>query len=140
MKYNTKQCQMVLSWLKKNCHKAYTVAEIKEILDTENFSIGITTIYRNLANLVNSGYVEKITTPDEANAKFQFLCDDHDHTQYHFKCNCCNKLIHINCHFLDEFKDHLNKKHNFQINSSRLMFYGTCEECKNNAEKTNSNS
>ena len=48
---------------------------------------------------------------------------------FHLKCITCKKLIHLNCDFMNGIEQHILKEHHFQVDSSRTVFYGQCEDC-----------
>ena len=54
------------------------------------------------------------------------------------KCILCGKLIHVDCSHIDEIQEHVSKHHNFSVDKSRIVLYGTCSECMGeNYEKNN---
>ena len=53
-------------------------------------------------------------------------CDSHIHMQ----CVRCGKVIHLDCHFLDEINEHIEEHHGFTIICKGSILYGMCESCK----------
>ena len=51
------------------------------------------------------------------------------HEHYHLKCIECGKLIHVDCTHIDEIQSHIEKHHNFSVDKSRIVLYGTCSDC-----------
>ena len=52
----------------------------------------------------------------------------------HCKCEKCGKLIHLHCDEVESLKKHMMEHHSFEMDSLRTVFYGICNECRNNKE------
>ena len=95
-------------------------------------TIGIATVYRNLAALYESGQILKIETKQGESDRFDGNLMPH----LHFQCLECNEIQDI---FLDECdNDKLNEKLkefakmiNAEVTSSKILLKGKCEKCKN---------
>ena len=46
------------------------------------------------------------------------------------KCEECGRVIKIHCSELEKLYDHLKEEHKIEIDSKKVMFYGTCDRCK----------
>jgi Fur family ferric uptake transcriptional regulator len=89
--------------------------------------IGQTTIYRHLERLAAEGLIRKYVL-DGGSACYQYSGNSRE--QYHLVCEICGGLIHVNCDFLDKIGRHFLKRHDFQINMLKTVFYGTCKKCR----------
>ncbi len=131
MERYSKQRELILNVLKER--KDHPTAEmlyndIIKIMPT----IGIATVYRNLAALYESGQILKIETKQGESDRFDGNLMPH----LHFQCLECNEIQDI---FLDESdNDKLNEKLkefakmiNAEVTSSKILLKGTCEKCKN---------
>ena len=132
--YKTKQREAVLECLKKNSDNHFTIEEIMEYLKTKNEIIGQTTIYRYVNTLVNDGMVIKYVIDSGRPACFQYIDSiSKPYEDYHLQCDTCGKIFHMDCNIFKEMKEHLQKKHKFEINTTKIVLYGTCDNCiKNN--------
>ena len=54
-------------------------------------------------------------------------CTEH----LHLKCIRCGKVVHLDCDFMDEFKEHLYKDHGFRLHCSGDMLHGIFQDCEN---------
>lgn len=131
MNYNTKQRQIILDFLKKSNSTHITVDEISAELVKSNSPVGKATVYRYLEKLVLEGLVRKYQMPEGKSACFQYIsgketCAEH----FHLKCDSCGELFHMECDFLTNVNGHIYEDHNFIINSSKTVFYGVCEKCR----------
>ena len=131
MERYSKQRELILNVLKER--KDHPTAEmlyndIIKIMPT----IGIATVYRNLAALYESGQILKIETKQGESDRFDGNLMPH----LHFQCLECNEIQDI---FLDECdNEKLNEKHkelaniiNAKVTSSKILLKGKCEKCKN---------
>lgn len=89
-------------------------------------SVNLSTIYRNLGMLINSGLIAKIVM-DDGKALYQLKDNKHRH---HLICTSCNKTIPIDNCPLYNFEKDLSEKTNFDITDHRLELYGLCPKCK----------
>lgn len=127
---NTKQKSLILDCLKKNVHKHTSVDDVYDILKDCDCKVGRATIYRYLAQLENSGVVKKYSFLGKKSACFRYLdekskCREH----YHLMCDICGKVRHVENEDLQLALDKLQQEHNFLINDTKTMFYGSCIGC-----------
>lgn len=128
--YNTKQKNVIIEMLKQNKDRHLTADEMLKLLDDMNSPVGKATLYRFLDVLVSTGDLRKYITVDGEKACYQYVDDEigcHEH--YHLKCIECGKLIHVDCTYIDEIQNHIEKHHNFSVDKSRIVLYGTCSDC-----------
>ena len=131
MERYSKQRELILTALRNR--KDHPTAEmlykdISKIMPT----IGIATVYRNLAALYENGQILKIETKQGESDRFDGNVKPH----LHFQCLECNEIQDI---FLDECdNDKLNEKLkefakmiNAEVTSSKILLKGKCEKCKN---------
>lgn len=130
MERYSKQRELILNVLKeRNDHPTAEMLykDIVKIMPT----IGIATIYRNLAALCESGQILKIETKQGESDRFDGNLMPH----LHFQCLECNKIQDI---FLnDEDNNKLNDKLkefaniiNAEVTNSKIILKGKCEKCK----------
>jgi Fur family ferric uptake transcriptional regulator len=99
-------------------------------------AIGLTTIYRTLEMLQQTGIVSKFEF-GHGRAKFE-LSEKYGSKKHHHHliCRRCRKIIdytdfiHEEIDFIQKTEQGLRKKYNFDINSHEISFYGICEACK----------
>lgn len=131
MERYSKQRELILNVLKeRNDHPTAEMLynDIIKIMPT----IGIATVYRNLAALYESGQILKIETKQGESDRFDGNLTPH----LHFQCLKCNEIQDI---FLDECdNEKLNEKLkefaniiNAKVTSSKILLKGKCEKCIN---------
>lgn len=132
-RYNTKQREEVLSFLKSTVGEHITVNEICKHFANAGTKVGTTTIYRHLEKLVEEGVVKKYTLDATTAACFEYIdvhnvCQKHGCT--HLKCTKCGKLIHLHCDDLKLTEKHMLEQHNFKLDMTRTVLYGLCQDCQ----------
>ncbi len=128
--YNTKQKNIIIEMLQKNKDRHLTVDEMLKILDELKSPVSKATLYRFLDVLVSTGDLRKYITVEGEKACYQYVDEEEGcHEHYHLKCIECGKLIHMDCKHIDDIKEHVLKKHKFSVDPSRIVLYGTCEDC-----------
>lgn len=136
MSYNTKQKEILLKFLHENSSEHITVQEICNFMNNAGTPMGTATVYRQLDKLVEQGFVRKYVLDGRSGACYQYTGNDNKcFEHYHLKCISCGKLIHLDCHFLNEINSHIFQNHGFIVDSSKTVFYGQCVECQKGAEK-----
>lgn len=129
-KYNTKQRERILEYLKENKDSNITAEEILKHFNLIGENIGKATVYRFLNNLVKENIIKKYMVEGRNCSCYQYIeeqnCEDH----FHLKCEKCNKIIHLECDEFKEVQNHILEEHKFKLDNVKTVFYGICEECK----------
>jgi len=102
----------------------------------DNPSIGLTTIYRTLELLEQTGIVSKFKF-GHGRAKYE-LSEEYSNKKHHHHliCKKCRKIVDYS-DFVEEEKKYINKavvglqnKYGFEIDEHLIRFYGTCPDCQ----------
>lgn len=129
--YNTKARQYIVEYLEQQKENTVSANNIIEYLNRRGNSVNRATVYRYLNKLSEEHRVIKFVKDETQEAVYQFVtrekgCDEH----IHIKCVECGRLIHLNCGFMSEIKNHLFEKHNFSLQCESSILYGVCEDCR----------
>lgn len=131
-KYNTKQREVLLGYLKTVPGEHITAADACRYFREQGTPIGQSTVYRQLESLVDEGIINKYIIDGNTPACFEYS-GENSHADaevcFHCKCEKCGKLIHLHCDELETIQEHLLLHHQFRLNPMRTVFYGCCEEC-----------
>lgn len=130
--YNTKTRQAILAYLMKQSDTTVSVADIETHLKEDGITVNTTTIYRYLDKLCNEHVVMKYPDLKSDKAIFQFA-GEHQHctNHLHLKCTNCGKIIHLDCDFMEQLKEHLYLDHGFLLQCNGDMLHGICQDCEN---------
>lgn len=129
-KYNTKQREKILEYLKNNQDSNITAEEILTHFNEINEDIGKATVYRFLNELVKQGIVKKYMVDGRNCSSYQYIEEKNCKEHFHLKCEKCNKIIHLECNEFKEVQNHIAQEHGFELDGIKTVFYGVCKNCK----------
>lgn len=130
-KYTTVSHTMIMKYLADNHDKLVTVNDIDSFLRKEGVEVNISTIYRFLNKLSDSGEVMKYIASKGEMSSFQYVNDKrHCKEHLHLQCVKCGRIIHLECDFMNEISCHINRHHEFSLQCESSVLYGICKECK----------
>ena len=109
-RYATASRRKILEYLKNRNDHTVTAADVDEYLKKHDSEVNITTIYRYLDKLAKDGTVIKYVAEKGCQAAYQYVepgrgCEQH----LHLKCVKCGKIIHLECHFMEEISHHIEE-------------------------------
>ena len=88
-------------------------------------SISLGTVYRNLTLLIEAGKVQKITVGTSTD---HFDANTSNH--YHFVCNCCGQVYDLDMDVIENLEQEAQDQSGHEVTDHSLLFYGTCNACK----------
>lgn len=129
--YHTRCKDGIMLYLQNNADLSFSAYDIHEYMQTEGVQVNLTTIYRNLDKMTDSGTVMKFKTSDGEGYRYQYVkphrnCQEHLHMQ----CRECGRIYHLECGFMDELSRHLYSHHGFSLECGGSILIGLCAECK----------
>ena len=89
-KYKTKQQAAIRECLELNKDSYVTVSEIEKYLKNNNYSVGLTTIYRHLEKMEQDGIVARINVEKHVSVDHHFSINP-KRTVFYGKCSKCSK-------------------------------------------------
>ena len=121
---NTRQRRAVDSVLSQL--EAFASAQdIHEILDRRGERVGLSTVYRNLQALVESGTVDALRG-DDGEVRYRQCSTGHHH---HLVCRDCGRTVEIEGPAVERWANTEAAKHGFSDVSHVLEIFGTCDDC-----------
>lgn len=128
--YATASRKKILEYLIENHNRTVTVADIDAHLKECGHEVNITTIYRYLDKLEKEATVMKYVAEKGSQATYQYIEEGHDCDGHlHLQCVKCGNVIHLECHFMHELLEHVEKEHGFVMQCKNSIIYGTCKTC-----------
>ncbi|MHC5025853.1 MAG: Fur family transcriptional regulator [Planctomycetota bacterium] len=99
----------------------------KEVLDAARFAVptlGMATVYRNLARLLEDGAIVPVNLPGEV-ARYELRCAAENH-HHHFRCNRCDAVFDV-----DGCPRNLAAlvPDGFELLDHDIVLYGLCAGC-----------
>mgnify|MGYP000000071816 FL=1 len=128
--YNTKQRDEIVDFFSRHRGSCFTA---KDIITSGEVTVGEATVYRTLTKLANQGVLKRFTG-DGSGACYQLMDERKCSSHFHLKCDRCQKLIHMDCGFMKEMQQHIEKNHGFAVDVGRTVIYGLCSDCQRTIE------
>ena len=89
-------------------------------------SVGLTTVYRTLQSLADTGAVDVVRT-DDGEAVYR-RCNSGSH-HHHLVCRSCGKTVEVEGPAVESWADRIAAEHGFTTVSHTLEIFGTCAQC-----------
>ena len=103
-----------------------TAAVIHRTLRANDGRLALSTVYRTLEMLTESGVVSS-RTDATGEQSFVYCRDCHHH---HAICRSCGHVDEVGCAAIDQFKRALFEQQAFELDDHAIEFFGRCEGCR----------
>ena len=109
--YSTKSRQEIMKYLEASAGKTVSASDILNHLQAVGLNVSPTTVYRNLDRLYEEKKILKYVAEKGEKAVYQLEAEGrHCAEHLHLKCVRCGKIIHMDCDFMDEVREHLRAR------------------------------
>lgn len=127
----SKQRELLVSQLRR--YRGHPTADVLYAsVRSENPTISLATVYRNLNQLVDSGIVMRISVPGQAD-RF----DDKNDGHQHMMCTECGGITDIPSSALPDVCGMVADNTGLQVSACSMIFYGLCKACEKKSQKIN---
>jgi len=99
--------------------------EIHDLLRRNGDTVGLSTVYRTLQALADSGEVDMLRTED-GEAVYRRCSAAHHH---HLVCRTCGRTVEVEGPTVERWADAVAEEHGFTGVSHTLEIFGTCPLC-----------
>jgi Fur family ferric uptake transcriptional regulator len=99
--------------------------EIHDLLRRNGDNVGLSTVYRTLQALADSGEVDMLRTED-GEAVYRRCSAAHHH---HLVCRTCGRTVEVKGPTVERWADAVADEHGFTGVSHTLEIFGTCPSC-----------
>lgn len=103
---------------------AFTVEDLQSAAREQDASIGTATVYRAVAAMVETGFLEGVGERDGATLYARCNASGHHH---HLVCTCCGAIAEAPCP-LEVYVPALAKR-GFVVTDHEVRLYGLCPQC-----------
>ena len=124
--YHTHQRTSLLSFLKDNSDKAFT---IEEIIASLSEPISQSTVYRLMQKLVEENLVHRTVKGNSRSFVYQYISDEKCENHLHMKCTDCGKVYHLDSGVTSIIQNNIKSNTSFEIDSHTVLL-GKCGDCK----------
>ena len=120
----TPQRRLILDAVERLGHA--TPDEVLAEARTQQLSLNISTVYRNLEVLDELGLVRHAHLSDRAPTYHSV--GGHEH--FHLVCRSCHRVISVGPDVLQPLLERLDAEHGFVPDVGHLTVFGTCADCR----------
>jgi Fur family transcriptional regulator, ferric uptake regulator len=106
-----------------------TPQQVLERAATHHPSLGLATVYRNLASLTEHGDVVAVHLPNES-ARYERAGRGHHH---HFRCERCGQVFELHATCPVAVLEGVTLPGGFEVHDHALTLYGLCPTCRGDA-------
>jgi Fur family ferric uptake transcriptional regulator len=99
--------------------------DIHDLLKQSGQTVGLSTVYRTLQALAESGEVDMLRTED-GEAVYRRCSTAHHH---HLVCRSCGRTVEVEGPTVERWADAVAGQHGFTDVSHTLEIFGTCGSC-----------
>ena len=99
--------------------------DIHDLLKQSGQTVGLSTVYRTLQALADSGEVDMLRTED-GEAVYRRCSTAHHH---HLVCRSCGRTVEVEGPTVERWADAVAGQHGFTDVSHTLEIFGTCPSC-----------
>ena len=132
--YNTKIKKNIIAIFKENSDRSLSAKEIHAGLLLNGKKADVSTVYRNLDTLTDSGQIIRFQDEKSEKAVYRYAGEHGSCLSHlHMKCTGCGAIFHLDCQFMTKLEGHILAEHDFTISYTESIIYGVCGECKQNS-------
>ena len=125
MLYKTEQRKRLEKLLKDAPDKTFTVKEISAELS----DVSVSSVYRNLAKLVDMGAVRRSVNRTDRESVYQYIGCKCSCPRIHLTCTVCGRMVHVDPRTAAAVEKSVSLTEGFLIDISKTALWGTCKDC-----------
>ena len=99
--------------------------EVHELLRRSQDKVGLTTVYRTLQAMADSGAVDVLRNED-GELLYRRCSTSHHH---HLVCRSCGRTVEIEGPAVEEWAELVARRHDFADISHSVEIFGVCRDC-----------
>lgn len=129
--YQTEQKKELLSFLRKNSSRAFTIDEICKGMKNDQECIsppGKSTVYRLIPKLLEENSIRQFSG-GKRRITYQIMDGAFCSRHIHLKCTACGRIFHLSDGKTSALVSLLRDSENFFVNAGETILYGKCEAC-----------
>ena len=118
----TPQRVAIIEYLSEYGH--LSIAKMYELVKEKFPSISLATIYKNINAMIDNGFLKEVKIIGQ-DSRYELNYGEHSHVV----CRECGKVVDIEMESSELLKE-ASKKSRMSVDSSSMVFYGICKECR----------
>lgn len=128
--YNTKTKELIKQYIEANNECCFSVNDIYEYAHLRGSEVDLSTIYRNLEKLTESGELMRHKAPEDGRHVYQYIPNESCYEHLHLQCSMCGRIIHIDSELMKIIKKYAVEQEGFYLQCEGSVINGTCRDCK----------
>ncbi len=100
--------------------------ELHDLLRRDGASVGLTTVYRHLQALADSGHIDVLRTDGGEAVYRRCPTDEHHH---HLVCRACGRSVEVEGPEVEAWAAAVAERHGFTAVTHTVEVFGTCGDC-----------
>jgi Fur family ferric uptake transcriptional regulator len=125
---NTRQ-RTAVSALLRDVEGFHSAQELHAMLRERGERVGLTTVYRTLQGLADSGEID-VMRPPGGEHLYRRCSEGHHH---HLVCRNCGKTVEVEGPAVESWAEKVAAKNGYVAVSHTLEIFGTCPDCATKA-------
>ena len=102
-----------------------TAQQIHDVLRHQGDRVGLTTVYRTLQAMVDTGELDALRN-DDGETAYRRCSSGHHH---HLVCRSCGRTVEVSGPAVERWASAVADEHGFREVSHDLEIFGTCRSC-----------
>ena len=105
---------------------------VLDLLKAQGYNLSLTTVYRNLALLVQAGIICRASIQEDTGTGgvwYEHIWD-HEHHD-HLVCSRCGKKVEFSYQAIEILQEAVAREHGFTLESHHFELIGICPDCLN---------
>jgi Fur family ferric uptake transcriptional regulator len=102
--------------------------DVYAALRTTGEAVGLSTVYRHLQSLVDTGVVDVIHTP-EGEATYRYCGDSGAGHHHHLVCRRCGRTEEVEGRVVERWAGEVAERHGYVDVDHTVELFGTCASC-----------
>jgi Fur family ferric uptake transcriptional regulator len=102
--------------------------DVYAALRTTGEAVGLSTVYRHLQSLVDTGVVDVIHTP-EGEATYRYCGDTGEGHHHHLVCRRCGRTEEVEGRVVERWAGEVAERHGYVDVDHTVELFGTCTTC-----------
>ena len=129
--YKTRYKDNIMEYLQQNKNVRFCASDVFDYMSRRGISINLTTVYRNLDKMTDSGILLRSKNPADECCFYQYAePENHCEGHLHMQCRQCGKVIHLDGVFMEKLNAYVEQTHGFLLDCMTSMLSGVCESCR----------
>lgn len=132
MRYRTEQRETLQAYLNEHASRQFTIEELASELSS---TLGKSTVYRLIREMVESGRVRRFQLGQGRRVVYQYMPQEQCISHLHLKCVECGRMLHLDRSVSEFLSRQILASNRFALDDRMTTLYGRCVRCGKGASQ-----